>query len=393
MSSAAPLPSTVRLAAGPDLAAALPHLLGFAPEESLVVVALSGARARRVGLTLRVDLPPPGLEAAVAGQVVGCLADSAPDAAVVLVVTEEPDGLGPAVGPRLLDDAVGPVLPGRALLAEVVGRLTDAGVTVPETLLVRSGRCWSYDCAEPCCAPGAGRPLPGGTSPLAVASTVAGRVPAASRDALVERLAPVVGAEAAAVAAACDGVAAARAAELEAHGWEHLADTGWDDVCTALARCAPGSRDRLTDDDVARAGFALVDTALRDRALALGLVEADAEDCGGDGEARAAAAETLWTELTRRLPAPLDAAPATLLAVCAWSRGDGTTAHAALDRALDSRPDHALAQLLRSALDAALPPADLRRLVAAAVGADPRGVRAAPGAASPPRARGRRGTR
>ena len=97
--------------------------------------------------------------------------------------------------------------------------------------------------------------------------------------------------------------------------------------------------------------WALSDVRVRDRALGLAL---------GDD---AAAAETLWTECTRRAPAPLDAAPATLLAVSAWLRGDGAMANIALDRALTSRPGYTLAGLLAQGLTACLPPEDLRTMV------------------------------
>src|SRR5437588_9391430 len=55
-----PLRPQVRLRDPGDLIAAVPHLLGFHPIESLVLVTLHGSRASRVGLTLRTDLPPPG---------------------------------------------------------------------------------------------------------------------------------------------------------------------------------------------------------------------------------------------------------------------------------------------------------------------------------------------
>jgi hypothetical protein len=61
----------------------------------------------------------------------------------------------------------------------------------------------------------------------------------------------------------------------------------------------------------------------------------------------------------------LVAAPATLLAVCAWLRGDGAMASVALERALDSDEDYRLAQLLRSALAACMRPEELRAMVVA----------------------------
>ena len=77
--------------------------------------------------------------------------------------------------------------------------------------------------------------------------------------------------------------------------------------------------------------------------------------------ADAPAAEILWTECTRRAPAPLDAAPATLLAVSAWLRGDGAMANVALARALAGEPGYALARLLAQALAACVPPRSCAR--------------------------------
>lgn len=338
----------VQVTAGPGIAAALPQLLGFAPEESLVVVALGGDR--RVGLTLRVDLPPPGHERALAGELVDALRPGRPTAAVVLVVTEDPDEPWPVLQ--------GSTLPRLALLHEVTAALVRAGIRVTETLLVRGGRCWDYD--DP--ADGAGRTLPTGTSALAAASAYAGQVTAPDRAALVARTARVSGPAAAAAARVCARIGAGHAARLSQVGWEQWAEESWASVLTALELCRPGSRTQPDDEALARVAWAVGDTELRGRALTLGLGE------------DAAAAETLWTEVLRRVPAPLDVAPATLLAVTAWSRGDGTTASIALDRALDGQPGHPFALTLRAALAAALPPHDLRRFLAGLDATDHRPV-------------------
>ena len=113
---------------------------------------------------------------------------------------------------------------------------------------------------------------------------------------------------------------------------------------------------RLPDATVARLVRGWRDPTVRDRAMGLAL------------GATAAAAEALWAELTRRAPSPLDAVPATLLAVGCWARGDGAMANVALDRAQQSEPSGSLARLMRSALDQALPPADLRAMIEATLG-------------------------
>lgn len=333
--------TTVRLGTGPELAAALPQLLGFAPQESLVLVALTGSRAARVGVTLRVDLPHPGGAPALAAAAVARLGSEPPAAVVALVVTEAPDGTD---------------LPGRDVVHAVGGVLAAAGVPLVGAVLVRSGRCWDYDCTDPCCGPGAGHPLPGGTSELAAATVLDGRVVAADRAELVARFTPAAGAAAVAMGRACSLVGAVQAQALHRLGWEAVAAESWQRVQDAVGAHRPGAGGWLTDEAAARLGWALTEIEVRDQALALGAGPV------------AAAAEALWTELVRRLPPPLDAAPATLLATTAWVRGDGTTAGIALDRALASQPAYALAQLLRRGLAAGLPPTAVRELLTRAGG-------------------------
>ena len=144
-----PDPIDVRITDPGEIAASLPHLLGFRPRESIVLVSLTGPSGGRVGLTVRGDLPPAGHAREVAREVAMVLTRSVctdrPGGVLVVIVSEEPDRTGP-----------GRDLPHRALVGELVTALTAEGVPVPELLLVRSGRWWSYDCPRPCCAPGAG---------------------------------------------------------------------------------------------------------------------------------------------------------------------------------------------------------------------------------------------
>ncbi|MBB3674483.1 DUF4192 domain-containing protein [Modestobacter versicolor] len=342
-------PLTVRLTDPGDVAAALPHLLGFRPEESLVVVSLRGATGLRLGLTARVDLPAPEHRELVLRGLVRSLATDRPDAVLLLVVSEDEDDS--AVPPERPWAGRLPELPHRPLVHEAVLAFDGAGIAVREALLVRRGRWWSYDCTGGCCLPHAGTPLPAGTSELAAAAALTGQVVERDRAALVRRIAPVGFLAAAGMAQACDEVGddlARRAAEL---GWDEVVEEGWAAVQAAVEAAGPGSVERLTDRQVARLAWALRDVDLRDRALGLALSRS------------AAAAEAVWTELTRRAPAPLDAAPATLLAVTAWVRGDGALANVALERALGSEPSYSFAVLLRSALDACLRPAEIRRLI------------------------------
>ena len=118
-----PLP-TVRLDDRGALAAALPHLLGFRPTESLVVVSLRGEPAR-LGLTARVDLPPPEHRASLARGLARSVLTDRPGSVVLLVVSEDDDGAE---------------LPHRALLHEAVLAFSALRVPVGDALLVRRGR-------------------------------------------------------------------------------------------------------------------------------------------------------------------------------------------------------------------------------------------------------------
>ena len=364
------LPTPVRLSQLGELAAAVPHLLGFHPSESLVAVSLRGgsgrsARTSRVGLTARVDLPPAAHRRAVVDQLVGALLTDGPRAVVLVVVSEAADdvagplvpGCGPGTGAPAPARAPVAELPHRALVREALLRFTDAGVGVEDAVLVRGGRWWSYDCAEDCCLPGEGTLLPGGTSPLAAAAAMAGQVVEQERADLERRIAPVGFLAAAGMAVACDEVGTEMSARVDRLGWAALAGESWALLEDAVARVAPGTVASLPDREVARLAWGLLDEEVRDRAMGLTLGRAPS------------AVEVLWTELTRRVPPPLDAAPATLLAVTAWVQGNGAMANVALDRALSSQPGYRMAQLLRSALDACLPPADVRRLVRDGIGA------------------------
>ena len=325
-------PDRVRISDPGEIAAAVPQLLGFRPRESMVLICLGSGRGR-VGLTVRADLPRPGDEAAFAGALVSSAGTGRPDSVVAVLVSEAPDDAR----------SRGPDLPHRPLLHELTLALSRAGVALCQALLVRGGRWWSYDCPRSCCRPGAGTALPEGVTALAAASVAGGMVVADSREELARRI-------------AADPL---RPGTVDACEHPPAGCGDWAVVGEALRLCAPGAATtaiRLPDDVVARVLRALQDVAVRDRALGLAL--------GND----APAAEALWTECTRRAPDPLVAAPATLLAVSAWLRGDGAMAAIALERALDGDAGYTLARLLSPALAACIPPAELRAVIAEAAG-------------------------
>jgi hypothetical protein len=337
-----PEPLCVRVRDIGEVAAALPHLLGFRPRESVVLLSLGGESGRRIGLTVRADIPPPEHNRSLAAVLSRSLHSDRPDGALVLVVSEAAD-----------EDIVGVRgLPHHDLVWEMCRALSRLGVPVADIVLVRDGRWWDYDSPDHCCEPGAGTPLPAGVTELEVASIATGTVVEEAREDLAGRISPPPARDRRAMAAACARVAVECSAAVLDVGLEAVAAGSWAAVTDAVARCRPGPASAvLTDAEVARVVWGLRDGDVRDLAMGLAL---------GD---EPAAAEQLWTECTRRAPAPLDAAPATLLAVCAWLRGDGAMANIALDRALDSDPGYGFARLLKDALASCVTPSDLRAML------------------------------
>ncbi|MDN5886606.1 MAG: DUF4192 domain-containing protein [Arthrobacter sp.] len=126
----------------------VPHLLGFHPRESLVVLIM---RDKALEATLRVDLPAPGPGMMAARAFTRQLADylrAAPEAdGACLVVYSE------------LAHADGKMLPYRDFTDVVATQLQRRGYRIPDAWLVGCGRWWSYFCAEPDCCPTSGRPI------------------------------------------------------------------------------------------------------------------------------------------------------------------------------------------------------------------------------------------
>ena len=304
-----------RLSSPGDLVATVPSLCGFVPQDSLVLLSLRGAR-RRLGLTIRLDLPPPAAAVDVVGALVGRVVQDGGSAAVLVVYADAPE---------------------RQLAELVQASCEAAGVRVVEALHVAGG-CWtSYLCAGPCC-PTDGTPV--GEAPALVQAEHAldGRAVLGSRDELVRALAPppwpVDVTEARAQWAACSlgqarcaGVALAR---------------------DALAEVAAGGS--VSPAAAAGLAVALHDVQVRDEVATWALDQDDV-------------LLALVEQVARQVGAPWDAPVCTVLAWVAYSRGDGARANVALERALRSDPTYALALLLQSGLDGALPPAEVRRLL------------------------------
>lgn len=324
-----PAPVRVKVDGPGGLAAAVPHLFGFHPRESLVLVALMGER-RRVVFQLRVDLDdvvPGGVEGLVLR-----LRHAHAEEAIALVYTDD----------ESWSDSC---LPYQELIADL-GRVCDKrGPMLTDALLVRSGRWWSYLCRDPACCPPDGTPLDGGVTETEVATVVQlGQVTLPDRQALAATVAPYGGIVAAAMHQAVDRVAC----ELLQQGLGTFTERARAGFAQAAERfcAAPAAVQR---DEAALLLVGLSDIGLRDEVAGRCVVVAD------DGY------YPLLHELCRLAPAEVSAPPYTLLAAAAYSRGNGALASIALGHALAADPGYSLARLLDDALRRQLPPALLRK--------------------------------
>ncbi|WP_419998436.1 DUF4192 domain-containing protein [Streptomyces boninensis] len=350
-----------------ELADALPYLMGFHPDDSIVLVALQGERGR-FGGRLRLGIPRDRTEwSDVATQLAECLIEGserrgARPTGVIAFLCQDVDGAGEE--PRQVMDRLRPLA---QRLRMACGRLE---VPVVEALCISSGRYWSYCCPDITCCPPDGSPLtPPGTSPMAAAATYAGiQVRGSLRD-MEARLAPVSGppSRVAAQEKALDAAAAALvprilgAADRDAVGKDTLALAG---RLLARLRAAP----RTGADDAAPEEDARDDELVSDEeaaAVVLGLQDRGTRDHAAEwmeGPA-AAAALRLWRLLARRCVGAFTehaAAPLTLAGWTAWSAGDEAAARVALAAALRADEEYVFARLLHDAVNEGLDPEPLR---------------------------------
>lgn len=310
------------------LIAALPAILGFVPEKSLVLVTLEDGA---LGAVLRADLSDDLADRVDELAKVAAAAD--PQAAIMVIV-----------------DAEGAHCPGcdeehRQLCDALTDALAEYGVERYAAhvvdRIVAGGR---WHCVDGC---GAGGEIDDpSASPLAAAAVVEGR-PLYPRRADLQAVIALDPRRSAAVAGAVEQ--AARAREI-VHRNDPTTCSRRDveNAIAAAARVNDG--DSLSDADVAEVGCALTDVQVRDTLYALAVGE-DAD-----------AAESLWALLSRLLPQPWRVEALVLLAFSAYARGDGPLAGLSLDAALRCDPSHRMAGMLDQALQSGLRPNDIRRL-------------------------------
>ncbi|MFD7665338.1 DUF4192 domain-containing protein [Streptomyces sp. NPDC059788] len=372
--------TNVTLRGPAELADALPYLLGFFPDDSIVLVGLHGERGR-FGSRARLGIPTdrtqwPYVSDQLAGSLVKIGEDrhSRPEGIIVYLCQEPAKGeSGRDVMERL-----------RPLAQRLRIACGARDVPVLDALCVSDGRFWSYCCPDYRCCPAAGTPMkPPGTSVMAAAAAYAGIQVRGSLRELESRLAPRTGprateqtraldAEALALVPRMvqDGTAAPVRAETLARASD-LVRRFRGDPPTGSRRARDACDDALlTDAEAARVILGLQDRVARDRA-AEWMEGPDAEP-----------ALRLWQALSRRCVGGYEeyaVAPLSLAGWVAWATGDQPSARVALSRALTLDPECLFAQLLHRGINQGLDPETLRRCLREereerAGGAETRGV-------------------
>ncbi|WP_308314687.1 DUF4192 domain-containing protein [Streptomyces sp. CNQ085] len=379
-----PSPAAQVTLRGPaELIDSLPYLLGYHPDDSVVLVGLHGPSGR-FGGRLRVGIPTKEEDwPELAEQMADCLRGSGaprgdrPDAALVFLCRDPADGEGGrAVMERL-----------RPLAQRLRTACGALDMPVYEALCVSGGRYWSYCCPDTRCCPAEGTPLGvPGTSAIAAAAAYAGLRVKGTLKEMTARLAPL-GPPTAGPQEQAFGIAGAALvprmlgeADRETVRTETLALAGrlldrYRNAPTAGRREGAAGADTrddrlLSHEEAATVVLGLQDRVTRDRA---------AEWMEGE---EAAPALRLWRALARRCVgayAEHAAAPLTLAGWVAWSGGDESDARVALGRALDLDPEYVFARLLHSACNSGLDPEPLRQCLRRQRAARGRGTAAVQG--------------
>jgi len=312
-----PLP-TLRLSSPADLVEAVPYLVGFHPERSVVVICVSGRR-KELKLSMRLDLPAARHATEAAEMLAGHVRRSGGDVVLVACYPEGAEQRGCA----------------EKVVEALRARLDRPGLLFKEAVRVEDGRWWSYLCDDPRCCPPEGTVVATEPGEVGATAVLGGHVALPSRSSLGERLRPV------------DQDAVLQA--LEACQPEAAAGPDWPAFAAeVLARYERG-QGQLSPEEAAMLLVGLRDVHQRD-----GCAEWWYEP------ARNRACVALWTDVVRRAPPGYVAAPATLLAVSAWLDGQGAFGNIALDRALSDDDTYRLALLMDAVIQSGVSPSQFR---------------------------------
>ena len=301
-----------------DLLAAIPFLIGYHPENSLVLVAL---KDDSVGMAMRVDMPT----------------DIAPESYDLLASHFQREAADAALIVAYVDSQSDP----EAVLINTSAALLRAGISIKESLIVSDGRYRSMLCHDSeCCSP-LGSPIPDiDSSRIAAEHVIAGHpMPFANVSGLVQSIAALPS------AMEESWQSEVRAFWIESDS-ESLLDLQRDGATAVIDLAGEYALGRGAEDRelAARVIGRISDIQVRDYAL------------GSHNDETADAYWQMWRELLLIAPRGFVAPIASIFAALAYERGEGALAHKALDRALADDERYSLALLLRRVFTAGWPP-------------------------------------
>ncbi|MEU4319506.1 DUF4192 domain-containing protein [Nocardia fluminea] len=323
-----------------ELIAALPAMLGFVPERSLVVAVLhevAGGAAEAIEAVVRFDLDV-ATDIRLLDQFTACLAS--------ICLREEATG----VLAVFVEDRA--EFEGEEVLqaAELIDALAEDGIAVRgawSVPAIAAGQRYRSVFGTV----GTGLVTDPSSSLVAVSHVLEGKQIRGSRRELTALMIPdeLLSARVRAHLGPADAryraglVAATRAGNAVAYQRRALEWVLWQIADTASG--APRAAREL-----ARLAATLRDRPIRDAVYGLAV---------GD---HAEAAERLWAQLVRAAPGTDRAEAAALLGFSAYLRGDGPFAGVAIAAAVEADAEHAMAVLLETSLQTGLRPERLRRL-------------------------------
>ena len=322
-----------------QLLAAIPHLIGFHPDSSLILVAFDG---KEVMTLVRIDWPSNAIS--LPRTINDAMTKATEPSVVILAYTE---------APVTLKDVVDLVQGG-------------SEIDLLDVLWIRRGHWGSLMCEDESCCPINGHKVEDHTS-TDVAFIVSGSSPFESRDEMVARLeSEVLSAEEIEQRSQAQTITNEKVrqsldgnrTETQAQKNKQLSDDA--EPPASLQGIPSQSRNdivqnvivNLTDHDIdsweqhAWLCEVVSDIRMRDAFLRI---------LFDDSMLRPKVRATLITCVARASEKDIPAL-ATVLAGCAWLDGNGALASVALNRALDVDPSYSLARLLNRAITAGVPP-------------------------------------
>jgi Domain of unknown function (DUF4192) len=293
-----------------ELLAIIPYMIGFHPDESIVVVLVSSGQVR---VMARMDLPPEAAGDELAERI-DCLARQHKAHALALVAYSAAS------------------LPANRLLTRLMDRLETHDLT--DVLYVGHGRWWSLTCGDECC-PLNGTPFDPSSHAMSAEAVFAGLGARASRRELE---------------ASVSGPSQAELPHLEALADALRTELGQLEDPSAPIRLlasivkAASEGGVIDERNCLLLGLLVTEIGLRDLAWAV-IRPTNAEDH-----------VRLWGGVVAQVPPTLAAAPLCLLGMAAWLSGDGALLNCCCERLAQVAPEYSMGRLLTEVSDRALPP-------------------------------------